>query len=52
MNRLLIEWCDRIKYLDVYLANAKSVKFDINPMKDPFMLPVTPYSHTVKVQMN
>jgi len=36
MNRLLIEWCDRIKYLDVYLANAKSVKFDINPMKRSF----------------
>ena len=27
---------DRIKYLGVYLANAKSVKFDINPMKKSF----------------
>jgi len=36
LNGQAVEWCDRIKYLGVYLANAKSVKFDINPMKRSF----------------
>jgi len=44
LNGQAVELCDRIKYLGVYLANAKSVKFDL--------LLVTRYSHIVKVQMN
>jgi len=36
LNEQAIEWCDRIKYLGVYLVHAKSVKFDINPVKRSF----------------
>jgi len=36
LNGQAVEWCDRIKCLGVYLANTKSVKFDINPMKRSF----------------
>jgi len=36
LNGQAVEWCDRIKYLGVHLANAKSVKFNINPMKRSF----------------
>jgi len=28
-----VEWCDRAIYLGIYLAIAKAVKFDINPVK-------------------
>jgi len=31
-----VEWCDRVKYLGIYLASAKAVKFDINPVKRSF----------------
>ena len=31
-----VECCDCIKYFGVYLANAKSVKFDINTIKRSF----------------
>jgi len=36
INGQAVEWCDRTRYLGVYLANSKSVKFDINPMKKSF----------------
>jgi len=31
-----VEWSDRLKYLGLYLASLKSVKFDINPAKRSF----------------
>ena len=31
-----VEWCDRVKYLGIYLGSAKAVKFDINPVKRSF----------------
>jgi len=31
-----IQWCDHIKYLGVYLACSKTIKFDVNPLKRSF----------------
>ena len=31
-----VEWSDRLKYLGIYLASSKFVKFDINPVKRSF----------------
>jgi len=31
-----IEWCEHVRYLDVYLTRSKSVKFDISPIKRSF----------------
>jgi len=31
-----VEWSDRLKYLGIYLASSKFVKFDINSVKSSF----------------
>ena len=31
MGNQLVEWCDCIKYLGVYLVSSSDIKFDINP---------------------
>ena len=36
LGRHIINWCETVKYLGVYLQCGKSVKFDINPVKRPF----------------
>ena len=33
-----IKWCDQIKYLNIYLARGRALKFDVNPLKNLFML--------------
>ena len=49
-----VEWSDRLKYLGIYLASSRFVKFDIALIqsKEPFMLPVTQYFHTATELMN
>jgi len=36
MGSQLVEWCDSIKYLGVYLVSGSVIKFDINPVKRCF----------------
>jgi len=36
MGNQLVEWCDCIKYLGVYLVSSSDIKFDINPVKRCF----------------
>ena len=36
MGSQLVEWCDSIKYLGVYLVSSSVIKFDINPVKRCF----------------
>ena len=31
-----IKWCDHIKYLGIYLARGRVLKFDVNPLKRSF----------------
>ena len=32
----VVEWCDSLKYLVVYLVSSRDIKFDINPVKRRF----------------
>jgi len=36
MESQLVEWCDSIKYLGVYLVSSSVIKFDISPVKHCF----------------
>jgi len=31
-----IKWCDHVKYLGIYLARGRALKFDVNPLKRSF----------------
>ena len=42
-----IKWCDQIKYLVIYVARGRALKFDVNPLKRSFYVPVTHYFRTV-----
>ena len=36
LARQEIKWCDQIKYLGIYLARGRALKFDVNPLKRSF----------------
>ena len=33
-----IKWCDQVKYLGIYLAQGRALKFDVNPLKRSFFM--------------